>query len=80
MANAFIQFTTTNRGALSKIAREVGVQRAAVCKWQTRGIPAERVLDVERATGIPRHELRPDLYPVPSSSLPAVVSTQHIAD
>jgi DNA-binding transcriptional regulator YdaS (Cro superfamily) len=86
MTNAFTHFTTTNRGALSRIAREIGVQRAAVCKWQTRGIPAERVLDVERATGIPRHALRPDLYPAPaftpssSSSLPAVASTQHIAD
>lgn len=65
MTNAFTDFTTTNRGALSRIAREVGVQRAAVCKWQKRGIPAERVLDVERATGIPRHDLRPDLYPPP---------------
>jgi DNA-binding transcriptional regulator YdaS (Cro superfamily) len=34
----------------------------AISQW-TR-VPAERVLPVEAATGIPRHELRPDLYPV----------------
>jgi DNA-binding transcriptional regulator YdaS (Cro superfamily) len=33
-------------------------------------LPAERVLDIERVTGIPRHELRPDLYPPPVSDTP----------
>jgi hypothetical protein len=33
----------------------------AVSQWKQ--VPAERVLDVERATGISRHRLRPDLYP-----------------
>ena len=35
----------------------------AVSQWKQ--VPAERVLDVERATGVPRHKLRPDLYPAP---------------
>jgi DNA-binding transcriptional regulator YdaS (Cro superfamily) len=26
-------------------------------------VPVARVLDVERITGITRHELRPDIYP-----------------
>lgn len=33
----------------------------AVSQWKQ--VPAERVLDVERATGVSRHRLRPDLYP-----------------
>lgn len=45
------------------LAARLGVQPPAVCKWERGRIPAERVLDVERVTGIPRHELRPDLYP-----------------
>ena len=45
------------------LAKDLGVQSPAVCKWERGRIPAERVLDVERATGIPRHRLRPDLYP-----------------
>jgi DNA-binding transcriptional regulator YdaS (Cro superfamily) len=36
----------------------------AVSQWKR--VPAERVLDVERATGVPRHELRPDIYPPPT--------------
>jgi len=35
----------------------------AISQWKQ--VPAERVLDVERATGVPRHKLRPDLYPEP---------------
>jgi DNA-binding transcriptional regulator YdaS (Cro superfamily) len=36
----------------------------AITKWKHRGqIPAERVLAIEAITGVPRHELRPDIYP-----------------
>lgn len=35
----------------------------AVAQWKQ--VPAERVLKVERVTGVPRHRLRPDLYPAP---------------
>jgi DNA-binding transcriptional regulator YdaS (Cro superfamily) len=50
---------------LTDLARSVGVDKSSVTRWDKRRIPAERVLDVERVTGIPRHELRPDLYPSP---------------
>lgn len=42
----------------------------AVAKWITEGVPAERVLKVEAATGVSRHELRPDLYPRDDCSCP----------
>lgn len=49
-------------GGPSRLASQLGnLSSQAVSQW--RRIPAERVLDVERVTGIPRHELRPDLYP-----------------
>lgn len=35
----------------------------AISQWKK--VPAERVLDVERVTGVPRNELRPDIYPEP---------------
>ncbi len=51
-------------GNMSKLARLIGVTPQTVQKWNERGrVPAERVLQVERATGIARHKLRPDLYP-----------------
>lgn len=46
------------------VAREAGVAIPTWNRWENgrRRVPAERVLDVERVTGISRHELRPDLY------------------
>lgn len=37
-----------------------------ISKWEKGQVPAERVLEVERETGIPRHLIRPDLYPDPA--------------
>lgn len=59
------------RGLLAKVASELGLTRAAVVKWPR--VPAERVPDVERITGIPRHELRPDLWEPPPRAPDAVV-------
>lgn len=43
------------------IADGLGISRAAVSQWVE--IPAERVIQVERLTGVHRSVLRPDLYP-----------------
>lgn len=48
---------------LAQIARGLGISRGAVAKWKR--VPADRVLAVERLTGLSRHDLRPDLYPRP---------------
>jgi DNA-binding transcriptional regulator YdaS (Cro superfamily) len=48
-------------GSMSAFAQAIGLSRSAVYQWKGR-IPAERVIDVEQATGIPRTRLRPDLY------------------
>jgi DNA-binding transcriptional regulator YdaS (Cro superfamily) len=52
-------------GSQSALARICGVSQAAVWKWIDTGavLPAEHVFTVETATGVLRHELRPDLYP-----------------
>ena len=48
-------------GGGSKLARALGLTRQAVYQWDS--IPSDRVLRVEEVTGVPRHRLRPDLYP-----------------
>lgn len=50
-------------GGPSALAKAVGVSPQAVCLWKR--VPALRVLAVEAATNgvVPRHRLRPDLYP-----------------
>lgn len=49
---------------LSKLARACRVSPQAVQGWLRRGVPAGRVLDIERITGgaVSRHDLRPDLF------------------
>jgi DNA-binding transcriptional regulator YdaS (Cro superfamily) len=54
-------------GGGSALARAVGVTRFAVNQWRTAGVPALRVSDVSRLTGIPLHELRPDIFPHPDA-------------
>jgi DNA-binding transcriptional regulator YdaS (Cro superfamily) len=44
------------------LAVRLDVNKATITRWAQKRIPAERVLDVERATGIGREVLRPDLY------------------
>jgi DNA-binding transcriptional regulator YdaS (Cro superfamily) len=50
-------------GGETTLAAALNVSRQAVNKW--RRIPVERVLHIEALTKIPRHEIRPDIYPPP---------------
>lgn len=47
------------------LARRLGITPQALSQWDR--VPPLRVLEVERITGVPRHELRPDIYPIPVS-------------
>ncbi len=47
-------------GSIAKLAEAVGTSKQAVHAWYM--IPLNRVWDVEKATGIPHHELRPDFF------------------
>lgn len=51
-------------GGVTALAKSLGLSRAAIYRWRKR-IPAERLVDIEAATGITRKELRPDLYGAP---------------
>lgn len=47
-------------GSESELARRLGIRVQSVQQW-TR-IDDKWLLEVERVTGVPREELRPDLY------------------
>lgn len=51
-------------GSQSELARLVGVTPQAVQQWEAANrVSVRKALDVEKATGISRHDLRPDIYP-----------------
>lgn len=49
----------------SKFAEAIGTSQQLVSYWMrnAKDLPAEFVLRTEEATGISRHDLRPDIYP-----------------
>jgi DNA-binding transcriptional regulator YdaS (Cro superfamily) len=52
-------------GSQSALARAIGVPQPYVWRWlRQRGgvVPAEAAIAIEKAVGVPRHELRPDLW------------------
>ncbi|WP_328277706.1 transcriptional regulator [Sphingobium sp.] len=52
-------------GSQSAFGRLIGRNQSTVHDWlsEDKPLPAEHVLAVEEATGISRHDLRPDIYP-----------------
>ena len=64
MATAPLKNLLHDRGIkLANVARDLSVDKGTLTKWSQHRVPAERVLDFEKVTGISRHEIRPDLYP-----------------
>jgi DNA-binding transcriptional regulator YdaS (Cro superfamily) len=55
-----IQKAIRAAGGVNALARLLGIEPSAVVRW--RDIPAHRIIQIEQATGVPREELRPDLY------------------
>jgi len=50
-------------GGMESLARALGINPSAVAQWER--VPAERIVQIERLTNVPRNVLRPDLYPQP---------------
>lgn len=67
-----IQLAAQKAGGIVKLSLALGLSRGAASQW--RRIPAERVLEVERLTGVPREILRPDLYPVQKPYTPRAMA------
>lgn len=59
-----IQQAVKKAGGYAALGRELGISRHRVWNWANMGIrvPPQFVLDIEGATGISRHNLRPDVF------------------
>lgn len=54
-------------GGMDAFQSAMNVARRTVFLWKQQGVPAERVPEIEAATGVSRHALRPDLWPAPAA-------------
>ena len=63
MKNEAFQRAITICGGQVKFADLLGVSQGTVSKWDKVPVEDGEVLTVEKHTGVPRWELRPDIYP-----------------
>lgn len=61
-----ISWLDEKRGRRTELAAALGCGPNAISQWPQ--VPVLRVIEVERITGIPRHELRPDVYPAETAA------------
>ena len=63
MRDPALEDLLARRGAITRIATELGISTAAVSQWKR--VPDDRVADVARIMGVPPATLRPDLTAPP---------------
>lgn len=65
MATSIQRAFEAHGGTQAEFADAIGTSQQLVSYWLKNGkeLPAEFVLATEKAVGISRHDLRPDLYP-----------------
>ena len=54
-------------GSQVKLAKLLGITHQAINKW--RDVPVHHIIAIERATGVHRSLLRPDLYEEPGQKI-----------
>lgn len=64
-------------GSQSALGRLIGRRQSTVREWLLAGrVSPEAVLQVEAATGVSKHDLRPDLYPREAAPAPAASGSE----
>ena len=62
MISPLTQYRNANGVSIESLAETLGVERTTVWRWERGRVPVDRLPDVEKATGIPRRDLRPDIF------------------
>lgn len=63
MDNEIIKMVAGKAGGMVALAEQLRITRSAIHQWKQ--VPANRVLEVERITGVSRYALRPDIFGKP---------------
>ena len=63
---ASIELAIQAAGGLTALAHRLDTTPQRIANWRARGrVPSDMVLAVESATGVSRHEIRPDVFGEP---------------
>lgn len=73
--NTLSQLLAAKGMKLVDLAGALKVDKSTVTRWSKGEVPVDRLIDVERVTGIPRTELRPDLAALFSERQPEAVAS-----
>ena len=68
MRNPILDLAIARAGSVKALAECIGIRPQSIAEWHHAQVPALRAVAIERATGIPRYELRPDLWEPPSQT------------
>lgn len=69
MANDSLKRAVEIAGGQKPLADRIGTTQSQVWYWlekSKKGVPAEFCIKIEQATGVRRHDLRPDVFDPPS--------------
>jgi len=58
-----LEYLNAERGRRIALADALKIKPSAISQWDV--VPLNRVVAIEGATGVPRHELRPDVFGPP---------------
>jgi DNA-binding XRE family transcriptional regulator len=61
-ANPLTKYRSAKKLTLEAFGAGLGVNKSTILRWEEKGVPAERVNEVAKITGIPRAKLRPDIF------------------
>lgn len=62
MKSPLTTYREKKKQSLEALAGIFGVHKTTIRYWERKGIPPERCAEIEKATGIPRKTLRPDIF------------------
>lgn len=60
--NRGVQLAIERAGSSKALAARCGVTQPAIMGWLYVNLPAERAVQIEAATNVPREVLRPDIF------------------
>jgi len=64
IVNRTVAVAVSHLGSAAELAKRLGISRQALNQWET--IPVRHCRALEALTGIPKHEMRPDIFEPPS--------------